>query len=336
MMPVLSIMIPTFNRARYLRECLDSVLPQTIRVPVEVVVIDNASPDETPEVVKAYTGRYAALRSFRNDRNLGYAGNQAKCIEYAKGQYIAILCDDDIYLPGAVAGILAVAQRREYAFIALNYSSFTRSPDRPRAPHVGPLADREFGRAYDVMKHPSVGHYSGFVFNAVVAKQALAGIVKRRALADFEVYRGILAELSVRALIPSSLPSFYIGQPWVGARQPLVVDYDALQHLCLDYYQWAFGLHAEGVLSDGDLAHVRHAVLNWLPKALIRFAGYFDVVRLRQVRAQLDGWFKEEPAYNRRSVPLFGWLERPWVRWGLRLVFNSYRVAKAFWWNARR
>jgi glycosyltransferase involved in cell wall biosynthesis len=303
---------------------------------VEVVVIDNASPDETPELMKDYVARHASLRSFRNDRNLGYAGNQAKCIDYARGQYIAILCDDDVYLQDAVAGILAVVQRREYAFIALNYSAFTRTPEKPRVTHVGPPEDREFTRAYDVMKHPSVGHYSGFVYNAALAKQALAVFLERHVLSDFEVYRGIQTEICVRALIPTALPSYYIGRPLVGARQPLVVDYDSLQHLCLDYYRWALRLHTEGLLTDADLAFSRNAVLSWLPKALYRNAGYFNDIRLRQLRQQLDTWFGNEPVYQRRIVPLLRRLEHPGLRCGLRLICNLYRGIKTLWWKVRR
>ena len=53
---LVSVCIGTFNRARYLRECLDSVFAQTYRN-FEVVVADNASPDETAEIVRGYGER---------------------------------------------------------------------------------------------------------------------------------------------------------------------------------------------------------------------------------------------------------------------------------------
>jgi hypothetical protein len=333
MNPVLSITIPTFNRASLLQECLDAVLPQTVNLPVEVVVIDNASPDGTRQLLNAYGFRFKSLRWFQNHRNLGYAGNQAKCIEYAAGKYTAILCDDDIYLPGAVNRILTVIQRKDYAFIALNYSAFTRSPAKPIIPAVGPKEDTEFNRAYDVMKHPSVGHYSGFVFNSLLAKDALLELTQRRSLSEYEVYRGVLCELSVRSLIPSSLPSFYIGEPSLAARRPLVVDYDSLQHLCLDYYQWSLGLHKEGLLSDNDLSHRRTEVLSQLPRALLRNAGFLDAGHWRQVQNQLGAWFGREPQYQHRIEPLLRKLNFPGARLALRWVFNLYRITKPLWWK---
>ena len=102
--PKLSICIPTYNRVRYLKECLDSVLPQAKarKDEVEVIVIDNASPDDTQTVVQEFIATFDCLKYYRNEKNLGFAGNQVKCIEYAMGNYMPLLCDDDIYLDGQV------------------------------------------------------------------------------------------------------------------------------------------------------------------------------------------------------------------------------------------
>jgi cellulose synthase/poly-beta-1,6-N-acetylglucosamine synthase-like glycosyltransferase len=96
MKPKLSICIPTYNRAAFLKECLDSVLPQVkTKDEVEVIVIDNASTDDTQAVVKKFIALCDCLKYYRNENNLGYAGNQVKCIEYTTGDYMAFLCDDD-------------------------------------------------------------------------------------------------------------------------------------------------------------------------------------------------------------------------------------------------
>lgn len=336
MKPILSITIPTYNRSRYLAECLESVLPQVRGLPAEVLVIDNASSDDTPAVAAHFAAAYSELRYFRNDSNLGYSGNQAKCVEYAAGDYIAILCDDDVYLPGAVRGILEVVDRRAYALVALNYCSFTHTPTRPVLARVGPQEDREFARAYDVIKHPSVGHYSGLVFHADLARNTLPKLLRLHPLSHYETHRGILCELAVRSLAPAGMPAYYVGRVLMGARRPQVVDYDSLQHLCIDFYQWQQALHAEGVLSGEDLAHWRALVLDRLPRALLRNAGFMNRKEIRELRNLLDGWFAREPAYARQVVPVLRLLEHEGFRAILRGTCRLHSWLKPLWWRMRR
>lgn len=336
MKPILSITIPTYNRSEYLAQCLASVLPQARALPAEVLVIDNASSDDTPDVARRFAAEYSELRYFRNDSNLGYSGNQAKCVEYAAGDYMAILCDDDVYLPGAVRGILETVGRRAYALVALNYCSFTHTPSRPVLPSVGPPDDREFARAYDVIKHPSVGHYSGLVFHAGLARSTLPALLRLHPLAHYETHRGILSELAARSLAPAELPAYYIGRVLMGARRPRSVDYDSLQHLCLDFYQWQQTLHDEGVLSDEDLAHWRTLVLDRLPKALLRNAGFRNRKDIRELRSLLDGWFAGQPVYARRVVPVLRLLESGGFRTTLRGICRLHGWMKPLWWRIGR
>ncbi|HBY58158.1 MAG TPA: hypothetical protein DEG96_09960 [Candidatus Atribacteria bacterium] len=94
--PKISICIPTYNRAKFIREAIDSVLKQTFR-DFELIVVDNCSTDNTQEIVKAFDdGR---LRYVCNERNLGVIGNYNKCISLARGDYICIIHSDDMLLP---------------------------------------------------------------------------------------------------------------------------------------------------------------------------------------------------------------------------------------------
>ena len=120
-----------------MRRCLNSVLPQiVVHESVEVVVIDNASPDHTREVVEEFLRSNPRLRYFRNEENLGYAGNQAKCFEHARGKFAAILCDDDVYRDDAIATMLPILAAREYSFVALNYFAFISDPGKPHIAEV--------------------------------------------------------------------------------------------------------------------------------------------------------------------------------------------------------
>src|SRR5262249_20500824 len=96
-MPKISVCIPTYNTARYLREAIDSVLQQEFD-DYELVVCDNASTDETPEICRSY--KDARLRYLRFEELTNQSGNFNRCLKEAKGKYLTLLHADDFLLPG--------------------------------------------------------------------------------------------------------------------------------------------------------------------------------------------------------------------------------------------
>ncbi len=93
-----SICIPTYNGAQYLRECLDSVLAQTW-ADYEVLLVDDQSTDETLEIAHAYAARDPRIRVLQNEHNLGLVGNWNRCIELAHGEWIKFVFQDDLIEP---------------------------------------------------------------------------------------------------------------------------------------------------------------------------------------------------------------------------------------------
>lgn len=301
----LSICIPTFNRAEFLRQCLASVIPQVReRLEVEVIVSDNASQDGTASIISEFQRQYPQLRYYRNDKNLGFAGNQQNCFRYASGQHIAILCDDDLYMLGMITEILRVVGMREYAFVALNYFSFLNDPARASTTDFAPDDDVVFARAYDVMNHPSVGHFSGFVFNARLAREALAKTLAGRAIDYFEKHRGVVSEVASRSTAASTLPAFFVGKRLLAARIPPRVDYDGLTHLTLDYYEMHRNLFDEGMITSEDLAYRTRLVLSWMPRAIGGNAYRMTDEKLLEVTEQLKGFFGEHRRFKYLCLPL--------------------------------
>lgn len=103
-MPIVSILIPTYKRASFLREAIASALAQTYH-DVEVLVLDDASPDETPSVVAEFAGD-TRLRSIRHPGNLGIAENWRAGIEAKQGDFFCILHDDDTFEPEFVQTLI--------------------------------------------------------------------------------------------------------------------------------------------------------------------------------------------------------------------------------------
>lgn len=115
--PLISIIIPTFNRAELLRKAIASVLAQAGDA-FEVIVSDNCSEDHTPEVVAEFSSDERVIYS-RNDRNLGMVGNWRKAIyELARGQWFVLMSDDD-YLtdPLYISNVVAAIKKHKPVFV---------------------------------------------------------------------------------------------------------------------------------------------------------------------------------------------------------------------------
>lgn len=95
------VCVPAYNAGGTLAQTLESILSQTWR-DLEVLVVDNASTDNTPEVAQAFACRDPRVRLLRFKENIGGEGNFSRCIKLATGRYTAIFHADDIYSPGMV------------------------------------------------------------------------------------------------------------------------------------------------------------------------------------------------------------------------------------------
>ena len=102
---LVSILIPVYNRAHLIEATVQSALAQ-IDVPIEVVVVDNASPDGTWDVLQRLAAQDARVRIFRNASNLGPVRNWRACVEQARGEYAKILWSDDLIAPDYLAQCL--------------------------------------------------------------------------------------------------------------------------------------------------------------------------------------------------------------------------------------
>jgi glycosyltransferase involved in cell wall biosynthesis len=107
--PRVSICIPTYNYAQYIGEALRSACEQTFRN-IEIIVIDDASTDDTVSLVEAVAADEPRLRLVRNPRNLGLQANYNRCIEVAEAEYVKILCADDLLAPDCVERMVAVLE----------------------------------------------------------------------------------------------------------------------------------------------------------------------------------------------------------------------------------
>lgn len=122
--PLLSICIPTYNRAAFLPTCLESIISQItdeeLHKSIEVVIADNASTDNTENVVKEYLEKYPYIVYFRNERNLGFDRSFERLIEKSSGKYCLSIGDDDAFFEDTLKYIVDTIKTTDVPFFNLN------------------------------------------------------------------------------------------------------------------------------------------------------------------------------------------------------------------------
>jgi abequosyltransferase len=147
--PLLTIAVPTFNRAANLRcllECL-RVESEAIRNEIAVLVLDNASGDDTPKVLADYSDIWPHAEFKRHAINIGGDANVAECAYQCRTKYLWVIGDDDLLMTGALVHVLDLLRKESPDLIYLP-SAWTPKiePGEHRPPIVG-LSYDFMGRA---------------------------------------------------------------------------------------------------------------------------------------------------------------------------------------------
>lgn len=97
--PSLSVVMANYNHAEYIGEALDAILSQSLR-PCEMIVVDDASTDNSVDVIEHFARQDRAVHLLLNERNMGVVSTANRGLEYASGEYVYFASADDKVLPG--------------------------------------------------------------------------------------------------------------------------------------------------------------------------------------------------------------------------------------------
>lgn len=122
-----SVVVPTYNREKLLKETMDGILGQTHK-DIELIIVDNCSKDNTEGMVKAYND--PRIRYFRNANNGVIAVNRNLGVRSATGKYLAFCDDDDVWLPAKLEKEIAVMENDEaVGLVCTNAIDFNEKGD---------------------------------------------------------------------------------------------------------------------------------------------------------------------------------------------------------------
>lgn len=114
--PAVTVVVPNYNHGHYLPRCLMALLEQSV-LPLEIIVIDDASTDNSVQVIEDFARRYPIIRFHRNPQNVGAVRGTNIGIEMSRGNYLLFAAADDHVMPGFMEK--SVALLRQYPQAAL-------------------------------------------------------------------------------------------------------------------------------------------------------------------------------------------------------------------------
>lgn len=99
MNPSLSVVVPVYNAAPWLRAALNSILGQRFDEPMEILLVDDGSTDDSAAIAEDMQRRNASIRLLRNERNVGIVASLNRALDVAQGRFVARMDADDLCLP---------------------------------------------------------------------------------------------------------------------------------------------------------------------------------------------------------------------------------------------
>lgn len=167
-LPLATIAIPTYNRSASLRRALASAQAQGY-APIEILVVDNASTDDTPAVCEEIAAADARVRCVRHPNNLGASRNFNAGLQLARGEYFMWLADDDWISANYLSACIGALEGDPALALAGGAAQFPDEPDRAPRPALQAAQPDPEARAlsylwnahensifYGVYRHPQI------------------------------------------------------------------------------------------------------------------------------------------------------------------------------------
>ena len=134
----LSIIVPIYNVAPYLRKCVDSLLAQDIS-DYEIILVDDGSPDECPQICDQYARQYSNIKVV-HQTNVGLSAARNSGIAVAQGDYIFFVDSDDYIQPNVLGELFAQIERDNLDVLRFRYQN-VRENGEAFVPHEGMKSD---------------------------------------------------------------------------------------------------------------------------------------------------------------------------------------------------
>jgi glycosyltransferase involved in cell wall biosynthesis len=159
-LPMVSVLMTSFNREKYIGEAIESVLASTYKN-FELIIVDDVSTDDTIVIAEKYAKQDDRIRVFKNDQNLGDYKNRNKAASYATGKYLKYLDSDDLIYPWGLESMVYCMDKYPHAGYGLVSYGLKRNQPFP------------------ILLSPAEAYYSFYFEGSMIITGPTGAIIKR-------------------------------------------------------------------------------------------------------------------------------------------------------------
>lgn len=194
--PVLSICIATYNRGDYIGSTLETLINNSYKN-IEIVIIDGASSDRTPEVVATFLARDSRVRYFRLDRNGGVDADYDVAVQRAQGTYCWLMTDDDLVEENAIDKILTALITKRPDLLVLNASVWNSDYSSKIAERQLAASRADFGPDEFIEFFEQCCAYLSFIGSVVVRRALWCARERAKYYGSLFIHVGVLFQSPV-------------------------------------------------------------------------------------------------------------------------------------------
>ena len=183
--PLVSVLMPTYNGEKYLKEAIESILNQTYKN-FEFLIADDCSTDDSWKIIQTYQERDMRIKSFRNDKNLQQAETRNKLYDFTNksSKYFAIMDHDDISLKNRLEEQIKFLEKKENKHVGVVGSNLLMIDENSKK-----IGEREYSEKITtktILTKSPIAHPSAMIRREVIEKLGNM-IVKFDVAADFDL-----------------------------------------------------------------------------------------------------------------------------------------------------
>ncbi len=125
--PKVSVVVPIYNVEKYLRECLDSLVGQTLKE-IEIICVDDGSTDSSKEIIREYMQKDTRVKMIAKEKNSGYGNSMNQGFDMASGEYVGILESDDFAEPAMFEKLYETARENALDVVKSSFWFYYSTP----------------------------------------------------------------------------------------------------------------------------------------------------------------------------------------------------------------
>lgn len=168
-MPKVSILVPIYNVERYLEQCLDSCVHQTL-TDIEIICINDGSTDKSRQIIDDYASRDPRIKAIHKD-NSGYGHSMNTGLDAATGEYIGIVESDDFAELNMFEELYKIAKQHDADMVKSEHFEFRE--DGSNRIKTSSLPHEHVGKALNIVSDPFLLEHLSFVWDSIYKKEFL-------------------------------------------------------------------------------------------------------------------------------------------------------------------